>query len=134
MSICNNGFEDARYPSHVCKLQRAIYGLKQSPRGWYARLSACLHQLGFTSSKTDTSMFIFSQADVQIYSLVLLLPRRIRPAPLLLLALVRTPLIAWFALCETVFLSKILVSLYIFSDLKWLTLLGEDNNSARVCT
>lgn len=58
------GFEDDRYPSHVCKLQRAIYGLKQSPRAWYARLSARLHQLGFTSSKADTSLFIFSHGEV----------------------------------------------------------------------
>jgi hypothetical protein len=54
----------------VCKLQRALYGLKQSPRAWYARLSARLHHLGFVSSKVDTSLFIFSQHGVQIYMLV----------------------------------------------------------------
>jgi hypothetical protein len=64
------GFEDAQYPQHVCKLQRSIYGLKQSPRAWYARLSARLFQLGFTSSKADTSLFIFSRDGVQIYMLV----------------------------------------------------------------
>jgi histone deacetylase 1/2 len=64
------GFEDARFPSHVCKLQKALYGLKQSPRAWYARLSARLLQLGFISSKADTSLFIFSQMGVQIYMLV----------------------------------------------------------------
>jgi hypothetical protein len=64
------GFEDARYPSYVCKLQRAIYGLKQSSRAWYARLSTRLLQLGFVSSKADTSMFIFSHHGVQIYMLV----------------------------------------------------------------
>jgi histone deacetylase 1/2 len=64
------GFEDDRYPSHVCKLQRALYGLKQSPRAWYARLSALLLDLGFTSSKADTSLFIFSRDGVRIYMLV----------------------------------------------------------------
>ena len=64
------GFEDVRFPSHVCKLQRCIYGLKQSPRAWYARLSQLLHQLGFISSKADTSLFIFSREGVQIYMLV----------------------------------------------------------------
>ena len=64
------GFEDARYPSLVCKLQRAIYGLKQSPRAWYARLSARLLQLGFVPSKADTSLFIFNQGGVQVFMLV----------------------------------------------------------------
>ena len=64
------GFEDDRYPSHVCKLQRALYGLKQSRRAWYARLSALLAELGFHSSKADTSLFTFSQKGVHIYMLV----------------------------------------------------------------
>jgi len=65
-----SGFEDARYPTHVCKLQRAIYGLKQSPRAWYACLSARLLQLGFVPSKADTSLFIFNQAGVQVFMMV----------------------------------------------------------------
>jgi hypothetical protein len=64
------GFEDAQYPSHVCKLQRAIYGLKQSPRAWYARLSTRLHELGFVSSKADTSLFIFQRDGISIFMLV----------------------------------------------------------------
>jgi hypothetical protein len=37
---------------------------------WYAHLSERLYQLGFISSKADTSLFIFSQGDVCIYMLV----------------------------------------------------------------
>jgi hypothetical protein len=54
----------------VFKLQRCIYGLKQSPRAWYARLSDHLSQLGFIPSKADTSLFIFWRNGVQIFMLV----------------------------------------------------------------
>jgi hypothetical protein len=65
-----SGFEDPRYPQHVYKLQRALYGLKQSPSAWYARLSDKLFQLDFVSSKADTSLFIFDHHSVQVYMLV----------------------------------------------------------------
>jgi hypothetical protein len=32
------GYKDRDYPSYVCKLDKAIYGIKQVPRAWYARL------------------------------------------------------------------------------------------------
>ncbi|GKV42069.1 hypothetical protein SLEP1_g49517 [Rubroshorea leprosula] len=45
-------------PNKVCRLQRALYGLKQSPRAWYAKFSAIMSELGFTSSPHDTTFFI----------------------------------------------------------------------------
>ena len=64
-----SGFEDCK-PHHVCKLQKAIYGLKQSPRAWFARLSEKLHHLGFISSTSDTSLFLFHRGGITIYMLV----------------------------------------------------------------
>ncbi|XP_060201831.1 uncharacterized mitochondrial protein AtMg00810-like [Lycium barbarum] len=55
------GFEHPDYPQHVCKLSRAIYGLKQSPRVWFTRLATYLLDLGFKQSTSDHSMFIFRQ-------------------------------------------------------------------------
>lgn len=37
-----------------------IYGLKQSPRAWYAKLSYLLERSGFTRRNDDSSMFICS--------------------------------------------------------------------------
>jgi Reverse transcriptase (RNA-dependent DNA polymerase)/Integrase core domain/gag-polypeptide of LTR copia-type len=41
----------------VCRLKKAIYGLKQSPRTWYGRLSNTLFKGGFKRSGADSSMF-----------------------------------------------------------------------------
>jgi hypothetical protein len=40
-------YEDRAHIGHICKLDKALYGLKWVPRGWYASLSSKLHTLGF---------------------------------------------------------------------------------------
>ena len=45
-------------PHLVCQLHKAIYGLKQAPHSWFLKLSHTLHTLGFTPTKSDTSLFV----------------------------------------------------------------------------
>lgn len=63
-------YEDKEKPSYVCKLDKALYGLKQAPRAWYARLSKKLFDLGFRSSKADTSLFFYNSKDVSMFILI----------------------------------------------------------------
>ncbi|XP_070665157.1 uncharacterized protein [Malus domestica] len=42
----------------VCKLHKTIYGLKQSPRAWYAKLSSMLEREGFLKSNANSSLFV----------------------------------------------------------------------------
>lgn len=56
------GYKDPLLPNHVCKLTKALYGLRQAPRTWYAMFSSYLLSLGFVSSKADTSLFILHKA------------------------------------------------------------------------
>uniref|UniRef100_A0A8R7QME8 Reverse transcriptase Ty1/copia-type domain-containing protein n=1 Tax=Triticum urartu TaxID=4572 RepID=A0A8R7QME8_TRIUA len=64
------GYVDSRFPHHVCKLDKALYGLKRSPRAWYSRLSSRLQELGFVPSHADTSLFVYNSAGVIIFMLV----------------------------------------------------------------
>jgi hypothetical protein len=64
------GYEDLAQPNYVCKLDKALYGLKQAPRAWYSRLSSKLIALGFQTSKADTSLFFYSQGNIQMFVLV----------------------------------------------------------------
>ena len=42
--------------SKVCFLRKAIYGLKQSPRAWFAKFSGLLSAFGFTSCAADPTV------------------------------------------------------------------------------
>ena len=42
----------------VCKLRRALYGLKQSPRAWFGRLSTFMKKNGYKQSDADHTLFI----------------------------------------------------------------------------
>ena len=51
--------------SLVCRLNKAIYGLKLAPRQWFDRLKSALLQFGFVGSKSDSSFFIYRhQVDI----------------------------------------------------------------------
>lgn len=41
-----------------CHLQRAIYGLKQSPRAWFSKFSSKISQLAFSSNFYDLALFL----------------------------------------------------------------------------
>ncbi|PKU70162.1 Retrovirus-related Pol polyprotein from transposon TNT 1-94 [Dendrobium catenatum] len=64
------GFEDDTQPNYVCKLKKTIYGLKQSPRMWFQMLSTHLQSIGFVAGKADSSMFLFSKDDVQLFMVI----------------------------------------------------------------
>ena len=43
-------FEFENRATHVCKLKKDMYGLKQAPTTWYGRIDSFLTRLGFTKS------------------------------------------------------------------------------------
>ena len=51
-------FQSFNFPNHVFKLKKTFYGLKQTPRVWYERLSKFLLKKGFKMGKNDTTFFI----------------------------------------------------------------------------
>jgi Reverse transcriptase (RNA-dependent DNA polymerase) len=64
------GYNTTLDSSQVCKLKKSIYGLKQSPRAWYAKLSSSLLKINFVKSTADSSMFIKHKHDCTTIILV----------------------------------------------------------------
>jgi hypothetical protein len=64
------GFVDSALPSHVCRLHKSLYGLKQALWAWYTHLNDFLLSIGFRISKVDTSLFIFFVGAYICYLLV----------------------------------------------------------------
>ena len=63
------GFETHDKETHVCRLKKALYWLKQAPRAWYGRYDGFLMNLGFTKNKVDSNLYY----KVENYGVMILL-------------------------------------------------------------
>ncbi|GKC91014.1 retrovirus-related pol polyprotein from transposon TNT 1-94 [Tanacetum coccineum] len=65
------GFVDQEYPSHVYKLKKALYSLKQALHAWYDMLSSFLISQHFSKGVVDPTLFTRKAGNdlllVQIY-------------------------------------------------------------------
>ncbi|KAF3650885.1 hypothetical protein FXO37_18258 [Capsicum annuum] len=50
------GFTNDDKPTHICRLRKAIYGLKQAPWAWYNALTGYLSSIGFIKTKSEASL------------------------------------------------------------------------------
>lgn len=63
------GFVD-QSTTHVCRLRKSSYGLKQEPRTWYTRFATFVTSKGFKRSVSDHSLFIFNIGNATTYLLL----------------------------------------------------------------
>ncbi|CAI7801035.1 unnamed protein product [Closterium sp. NIES-54] len=62
------GYDDGS--ERVWKLKRTLYGLKQSPRGWYKRIDEFLLQHGFARSECDSALYVLKEGEKQLVLLL----------------------------------------------------------------
>nr|KYP60469.1 Copia protein [Cajanus cajan]KYP68076.1 Copia protein [Cajanus cajan] len=55
---------------NVCRLSKSLYGLRPTPRNWFAKLSTTLKEIGFQQSYVDYSLFSYLKGDVSIHVLI----------------------------------------------------------------
>ncbi|KAJ9529876.1 hypothetical protein QJQ45_022318 [Haematococcus lacustris] len=63
------GFEEGS-TNTVCRLQKALYGFRQAPRAWHARLCEELLSMGFKASEADPALFTLQLSTGMVYLLV----------------------------------------------------------------
>jgi hypothetical protein len=65
------GFENPNYHNRVYKLSMPLYGLRQAPRVWYARLKTFMLEHGYVVESVDKTLFTLKHGNdfllVQIY-------------------------------------------------------------------
>ncbi|CAI7772091.1 unnamed protein product [Closterium sp. NIES-53] len=62
------GYDDGS--GRVWKLKCTLYGLKQSPRGWYKRIDDFLLQHGFAPSECDSALYVLKEGEKQLVLLL----------------------------------------------------------------
>lgn len=65
-----HGFVNKTCPDHVCKLQKAIYGLKQAPHAWNYRFTKFIATLSIIASKADAFLFVYRKEKLMAYILL----------------------------------------------------------------
>lgn len=55
------GYTGSSETKVVCKLEHALYGLKQSPRAWFGRFSSAMRKYGYRQSNFDHTLFLKHQ-------------------------------------------------------------------------
>ncbi|KAJ9564428.1 hypothetical protein OSB04_000394 [Centaurea solstitialis] len=61
------GFENAKHPKRVCKLEKAIYGLKQASRSWNLCFHEKVKEFGFSRSEDESCVYIKVSGSVVVF-------------------------------------------------------------------
>ncbi|GJY29855.1 retrotransposon protein, putative, ty1-copia subclass [Tanacetum coccineum] len=61
------GFENKKYPKIVCKLQNAIYGLKQASPSWNLCFHEKVTQFGFSRSEDESCIYVKVSGSVVVF-------------------------------------------------------------------
>jgi hypothetical protein len=61
---------DGNGEERVCLLKKSLYGLKQASRNWNNTITTWPEEYGFTQSKVDPGMYVFSK-EGELYVLAL---------------------------------------------------------------
>ncbi|GBO15518.1 hypothetical protein AVEN_189587-1 [Araneus ventricosus] len=64
------GYIEAGQEQKICKLNKAIYGLKQAARAWHLKIEESRMQYGFEQSKADPCLFKFANNGNSMYIIV----------------------------------------------------------------
>ena len=59
------GFEQGG-SKYVYRLNKSLYGLKQSPRLWGEKLAQVLFEMGFTKTYSDASLFMYDRDNIKV--------------------------------------------------------------------
>lgn len=65
------GFVEKGQENKVCKLRKAIYGLKQASRTWNEKLHKTLLQIGFTRTHSDAGVYVYHHQGGDLILLIL---------------------------------------------------------------
>jgi hypothetical protein len=64
------GYKDKVTPHYLYKMDKALYGLNQAPQVWYSKSSTKLRSLDISASKSNSSLFFYSDGTCTMFILV----------------------------------------------------------------